>query len=52
MTELFSKKHADASHALKTLEEALSAEHSAFVQDAAIQRFEYTTEAFWKCLQS
>jgi len=46
------KKYDDASKALKTLDEALSAEYSVFIRDAAIQRFEYTTEAIWKCLQT
>ena len=34
-----------AKNALITLEEALNAEYSLFIQDAAIQRFEYTVEA-------
>jgi len=49
---LFSKKFQSAFKALATLEEALNAEYSIFVRDSAIQRFEYTTEALWKCLQS
>jgi nucleotidyltransferase substrate binding protein (TIGR01987 family) len=50
--ELFIEKYENAVKALKTLEEALNTEYSTFVQDASIQRFEYTTEAVWKCLQS
>ena len=51
MANLLSKKIHDASKALTTLEEALNADYTIFVRDSAIQRFEYTTEAFWKCLQ-
>lgn len=50
--ELFQKKHADARQALKTLQDILKVEYSVVVRDAAIQRFEYTTEALWKCLQT
>lgn len=50
--KLFKEKYENAVKALMTLEEALNAEYSIFVQDASIQRFEYTTEAVWKCLQS
>ena len=50
--ELFLIKFQSAEKALTTLEEALHAEYSIFVRDSAIQRFEYTTEALWKCLQS
>jgi nucleotidyltransferase substrate binding protein (TIGR01987 family) len=50
--ELFQKKHADASQAWKTLQDILKVEYSLVVRDAAIQRFEYTTEALWKCLQT
>lgn len=52
MVKLFPLKYEGAFRALLTLEEALKAEYSIFIQDAAIQRFEYTTEALWKCLQS
>ena len=48
---LFLQKYSDASRALKTLSEILKENYSATIQDAAIQRFEYTTEALWKCLQ-
>jgi nucleotidyltransferase substrate binding protein (TIGR01987 family) len=48
---LFFHKYGDASKALKTLSEILQEEYSTTIQDAAIQRFEYTTEALWKCLQ-
>ncbi|MCX6162923.1 MAG: HI0074 family nucleotidyltransferase substrate-binding subunit [Ignavibacteriae bacterium] len=52
MVKLFAEKYENAVKALNTLEEALNTEYSSFVQDASIQRFEYTTEAVWKCLQS
>ena len=48
---LFVQKYSDASKALKTLSEILQEKYSTTIQDAAIQRFEYTTEALWKCLQ-
>ncbi len=48
---LLPKKLADARQALKTLKEALSENYSVLVRDASIQRFEYTVEAVWKCLQ-
>lgn len=50
--ELFEKKFKSVYKALTALEEALNADFSIFVRDSAIQRFEYTTEALWKCLQS
>ncbi|MEK6565086.1 MAG: HI0074 family nucleotidyltransferase substrate-binding subunit [Bacteroidota bacterium] len=52
MMELLKKKHEDATRAWKTLRDILSAEQTVANRDAAIQRFEYTTEAVWKCLQS
>jgi nucleotidyltransferase substrate binding protein (TIGR01987 family) len=51
MKGLFSEKFQSAAKALTTLEEVFEAEYSIFVRDSAIQRFEYTTEAVWKCLQ-
>lgn len=48
---LLPKKLADAHHALNTLKEALNEDYSGLVRDASIQRFEYTVEAVWKCLQ-
>jgi len=48
---LLPKKLADAHHALNTLKEALNVDYSVLVRDASIQRFEYTVEAVWKCLQ-
>ena len=48
---LFVQKYDDALKALKTLSEILQEKYSTTIQDAAIQRFEYTTEAIWKCLQ-
>jgi nucleotidyltransferase substrate binding protein (TIGR01987 family) len=50
--ELLLAKYRDAENALRTFEEVLEAEYSNFIRDAAIQRFEYTTEAVWKCLQN
>ena len=53
MTEnLYEKKLNVASKALNSLKEALAADFTVFVRDSAIQRFEYTTEAFWKCIQA
>ena len=49
---LFFQKYDDASRALKTLSDILKEKYSATIQDATIQRFEYTTEAVWKCLQA
>jgi len=49
---LLSKKYKDAARAWKTLSEILKAEKTVANRDAAIQRFEYTTEALWKCLQT
>ncbi len=51
MLDLLKKKHDDAMRALKTLQEILGMEKTAVNRDAAIQRFEYTTEIVWKCLQ-
>lgn len=50
--KLFQEKLESAVKALMTLEEALNTDYSVLIQDASIQRFEYTTEAVWKCLQS
>ena len=41
----------DAQNALKTLREIMKEPFSAIVRDAAIQRFEYTFEAFWKFIK-
>jgi nucleotidyltransferase substrate binding protein (TIGR01987 family) len=41
----------DAMKALKTLEEITRKEFSVIIRDAAIQRFEYTFEAFWKFIK-
>jgi len=49
--EYFNKKFKSAEKAVATLEDALNAKYSVYVRDSAIQRFEYTTEALWKCLQ-
>jgi nucleotidyltransferase substrate binding protein (TIGR01987 family) len=38
----------DAQNALTTLKEIMDEPFSIIVRDAAIQRFEYTFEAFWK----
>ena len=44
-------KYQDATRSLTTLESVLKELFSAIVRDAAIQRFEYTFEAFWKYLK-
>ncbi len=41
----------DVEKALRTLEEISREPYSVVVRDAAIQRFEYTFEAFWKFLR-
>jgi len=41
----------EAEKALKTLKEISQEPYSVVVRDAAIQRFEYTFEAFWKFLR-
>lgn len=41
-------KYKDALRALNTLKEIAKEPFSVIVRDAAIQRFEYTFEAFWK----
>ena len=41
----------DAQNALITLKEIMSEPFSMIVRDAAIQRFEYTFEAFWKFIK-
>ncbi len=47
-----SKKQEDARRALQTLEHLLKERQpDEVVRDASIQRFEYTVEAVWKCLQ-
>ncbi len=48
---LLPKKLSDARQALNTLKEALNVDYTVLVRDASIQRFEYTVEAVWKCLQ-
>ena len=46
------KRRADeVEKALKTLKEISKEPYSVIVRDAAIQRFEYTFEAFWKFLR-
>ena len=44
-------KYHDALNALNTLKDILKKPFSIIVRDAAIQRFEYTFEAFWKFLK-
>jgi len=44
-------KYRDCLKAIDTLEEILKEPFSIIVRDAAIQRFEYTFEAFWKFLR-
>lgn len=41
----------DAQNALKTLKDITQESFSVIVRDAAIQRFEYTFEAFWKFIK-
>lgn len=41
----------DAQNALRTLQEILKEPFSVIIRDAAIQRFEYTFEAFWKFIR-
>jgi len=41
-------KFNDAVRALSTLKEIMKEPFSVIIRDAAIQRFEYTFEAFWK----
>lgn len=50
--DLLKEKYSSASKALGTLEEIIELEKSELVRDAAIQRFEYTVEAVWKCVQA
>lgn len=49
--DLLKKKIADAAKAFSTFQEVLHEPYSKISRDAAIQRFEYTVEAVWKCLQ-
>ncbi len=44
-------KYTDALKALNTLKDILREPFSIIVRDAAIQRFEYTFEAFWKFIR-
>lgn len=44
-------RHQDALNALETLQEIAKEPFSVIVRDAAIQRFEYTFEAFWKFIK-
>ena len=44
-------KYSDALKALNTLKDILREPFSVIVRDAAIQRFEYTFEAFWKFIR-
>ncbi len=44
-------RYKDAQRALGTLREILQQPFSIIIRDAAIQRFEYTFEAFWKFLK-
>ncbi|MEK7539867.1 MAG: HI0074 family nucleotidyltransferase substrate-binding subunit [Patescibacteria group bacterium] len=51
MASLLKLKIAQFESALKSLAEVLGKEKNAIVRDAAIQRFEYTVEIFWKMLK-
>ena len=42
----------DAQNALTTLKEVMNEPFSMIVRDAAIQRFKYTFEAFWKFIKA
>ena len=41
----------DAGKALRTLKEITEEKYSVIVRDAAIQRFEYSFEIFWKLVK-
>ena len=49
--EKLERRIKDAEKALRTLKEISQEPYSVVVRDAAIQRFEYTFEAFWKFLR-
>lgn len=49
--EKLAVKYKDARDALSTLKAIMEEPFSIIVRDAAIQRFEYTFEAFWKFIQ-
>lgn len=48
MVERLEARFKDALRSLETLEAIMDEPFSIIVRDAAIQRFEYTFEAFWK----
>ena len=49
--ERLTLRYKDAGRALNTLKEIAGEPFSIIVRDAAIQRFEYTFEAFWKFIR-
>jgi len=49
--ERLTLRYRDAARALNTLKEIAKEPFSIIVRDAAIQRFEYTFEAFWKFIR-
>ena len=49
--ERFIERQMSAKESVGRLVEAVSLEKSDIVRDAVIQRFEFTFEAVWKCLQ-
>ena len=49
--EKLKRRAEEVEKALKTLKEISEEPYSVVVRDAAIQRFEYTFEAFWKFLR-
>jgi len=49
--EKLERRIEEAEKALQTLREILREPYSAIVRDAAIQRFEYTFEIFWKLMK-
>lgn len=49
--DLLKKKITDAVKAFGTFQEVLNEPYSKISRDASTQRFKYTVEAVWKCLQ-
>ena len=49
--EKLGRRLTEAEKALQTLREVLRESYSVIVRDAAIQRFEYTFEIFWKLVK-
>jgi hypothetical protein len=49
--ERLARRARETEKALKTMEQISNEPYSVIVRDAAIQRFEYTFETFWKLLR-